>query len=375
VNKLNDIAPMRKLKLIIPARDYIYNGLYNVFEDLHEGLKELNISHEMVVVFTNDEAATPRFPHKKINLRDLKYIIDDKSLFLIPDDYILIDYLYDNKIFRNNIIVWSHYFKGHRLLFSEYNNRVKKKNIQDFFYRIIYYILPLPVSQIFLRKYIKYLKRNKLVSQSIWSCLLLNRVYNLNCEKVIYLPIQAKYARENQNRERSCLIFFGGRHDTDFDKLEHVLSLIEKEIGHLQYYSFGNRSLSLEFSERIGRQIIFKENISRSELQDLISKMMVSVNPIYNGTFEMFPIESLICGTPVISFVQPFMEVTGNSPLVASIHSDNEIITKLNIWKIGHIDNELKNLKEVIYGKMDCLKISSEIVKLFNELEDDRSVC
>ncbi|PSN81861.1 hypothetical protein B9Q01_09745 [Candidatus Marsarchaeota G1 archaeon OSP_D] len=52
---------------------------------------------------------------------------------------------------------------------------------------------------------------------------------------------------------------------------------------------------------------------------------MVTITPIYNGNFEMVPIESLLSGTPVITYIQPFIEVTGQSLLIANINNKKEL--------------------------------------------------
>jgi hypothetical protein len=43
-------------------------------------------------------------------------------------------------------------------------------------------------------------------------------------------------------------------------------------------------------------------------------------------------LSSLLCGTPVITFPQPFMEVTGDSPMVANIEKPPEVRTKVRSW-------------------------------------------
>jgi hypothetical protein len=39
----------------------------------------------------------------------------------------------------------------------------------------------------------------------------------------------------------------------------------------------------------------------------------------------MVPIESLLSGTPVITYIQPFIEVTGQSLLIANINNKKEL--------------------------------------------------
>lgn len=354
----------RKLIIVVPSRKFKFSGIYNVSEDLHTGLENEKIEHEMVLVVTSKKYAEPEFSTNKVALANLSGIFSSEKIFIIPDDYILINHLHSNKIYNQNVIIWSHYFKGHRLLFSEYINRPREKTFFDFGSKLSHDFLPYAIWKFFFHDYVRYLKNNVLISQSVWSCLLLNRVYGLNCQSIIPLPIDRNYFRVNQASDKKCLIFIGGKQDTDLNKLDHVLTIINDIDPKIKYYAIGDRQTCDHFVQTFRHDLIFKQNVSRSDLQDLIARMTFTINPIYIGTFEMFPIESLMCGTPTITFIQPFLEVTGTSKMISSIHSDSDVKNKVKDWLLGNIGDERERIKKLIIDRMWNNRIARDIFQL-----------
>lgn len=360
----------KKLVVVFPSRTFKFSGIYNVTEDLHNGLEKERIDHDLLLVILNDNYAEPSFQCKKVTISDFKTVFSKLDYYLIPDDYELIDYLYANAIYGYDIVIWSHYFKGHRMIFSEYNDKVLNKNSFEMIMSFMHNYMPYVFWRLFVRKYVAYLKKNILISQSLWSCLLLNRVYNLNCQRIISLPIDPIYFRENKAVLNQALIFLGGKLDTDLLKLQHVLTLIKNTVGDIHYNIIGDKETFELF--KITNQIdaSFQADVSRSDLQDIIAKMKFTINPIFLGTFEMFPIESLMCGTPVITYIQPFLEVVGESALVSYIHSDNDIENNLIIWLKNNLEAEKKRIRGILEFNMGSDKIAREIYTLFkNEFQ------
>jgi glycosyltransferase involved in cell wall biosynthesis len=355
----------KKMVVVFPSRNFKFSGIYNVTEDLHNGLEKEKIDHDLLLVVLNNNYVEPSFQCKKVTLSEFKTMFSNSEYYLIPDDYELVDYLHDNSIFGYDIVIWSHYFKGHRMIFSEYNDKVMKKNFFELSVSFVHNFMPYLFWKFFVRKYVDYLKKNVLISQSIWSCLLLNRVYSLNCQRIISLPIEPKYFRENNAVLNQALIFLGGKLDTDLLKLHHVLMIIKKTVGNIHYQVIGDKQTYELFTKTNQIDASFLANVSRSDLQDIIAKMKFTINPIFLGTFEMFPIESLMCGTPVITYIQPFLEVVGESRLVSYIHSDNDIKQNLIIWLNNSLEEEKKRIRAILELNMRSNKIAREIYKLF----------
>lgn len=357
----------KKMIVIVPSRNFKYSGIYNVSNDLHTGLVKEKIDHEMVLVILDKSYAEPEFSVTKIPLSSLNKLFSLDKVFLIPDDYRLIDYLYDKKVYDQNVLIWCHYFQGHRLLFSEYNTKIKNKNLFEYAVSLLFNFLPRSIWKFFVHKYVYYLKNNLLIAQSVWSCLLLNRVFNLNCQSVINLPVDLKHFPNNKASDKKVLIFIGGKTDTDLQKLNHALHVINGIVQDVEYYAIGDKGAYEIFAQTYKYRFNFLENITREKLYDLIAKMAFTINPVFLGTFEMFPIESLLCGTPVITFIQPFMEVVGKTKLISSIHSDNDIIYKVKYWLYENIDDERTEIKRRIKSKMENNKIAREIFQLIRD--------
>ena len=173
------------------------------------------------------------------------------------------------------------------MIFSEYNDKVMRKNLFELSIDFAHNFLPYSLWKFFVRKYVNYLKKNVLIAQSIWSCLLLNRVYSLNCQRIVSLPLDPKYFRNNKAVVNQALIFLGGKLDTDLIKLDHVLTIINKIVENINYYVIGDKQTYDSFMNTNHVNAYYCANISRSDLQDLIAETKFTINPIFLGTFEI----------------------------------------------------------------------------------------
>ena len=81
----------------------------------------------------------------------------------------------------------------------------------------------------------------------------------------------------------------------------------------------------------------------------------------------MVPIQSLLCGTPVISFAQPFLEVTGENNMIANIQNSGEIKYKTEQWK-NFDQQEKKLVRRLIFKKMGSRKVAQDLLRHLQNL-------
>ncbi|MEM3845407.1 MAG: hypothetical protein QXU98_06880, partial [Candidatus Parvarchaeota archaeon] len=132
----------------------------------------------------------------------------------------------------------------------------------------------------------------------------------------------------------------------------------------LRYDSFGDKFVSDYFNKKFNFNLNYLGKLERKELNNEYGKHLLTISPIYNGTFEMVPIESLLCGTPIITYVQPFMEVTGQSVLISNINNEKEIERNFYIW-LKDIDNERLYMRNKILDVMENVKIGKELINKY----------
>ena len=346
-----------------------FEVMHAVYMDLFHGFKELGITPEMVEITDQGLGASqfiPDFPVRRINASAFTSLLDEDKLFLTDDAYSTVRLL--GKTDRNNnLIVWAHYIYGHRFTFKQYRDLPfglpYRKRLQ---LRAIELIPPI-LTMRQAKWYTQALTNAKIISQSLWTGLLLNRVYNLKCSGVVYIPIDPSYYDMDieQERESKCLIFFGNNYDVDIDQLRLITEIARGVIPGIEFEGFGNRLLASQFEYKTGINIRFHNAVKRRRLSQIYSSCIFTICPIYNGNFEKVPIESLLNGTPVISYIQPFMEVTGKTELVANIQNTAEVRSSLKKWVMGDLSCERKEIKERILSVMEHKKIAKDFLRHF----------
>ena len=211
------------------------------------------------------------------------------------------------------------------------------------------------------------LKAHRLTSLSIWNALLLNRVYGLRCEDVLYPPIDSSYFRSADKKDNKVIVFIGNKYDTDLVALRNCVLIIRKIMPELEIQYFGNYELGLNFANinKIEMKYLGKPN--RHELANLLSKAILSISPIYNGNLEMFPLESLFAGTPIISFIQPFLEITGMTNNFCNIIDYKEIEKRIILWKNESNKESMRRDQLMIRDVLDSNKFALSLIKILTE--------
>lgn len=363
-----------KISLLLPSQKNAYSNLYEVYNDLYKALMNSGVSCEIVEIRDTGNVEFPFYPVKEIRLDQLSSYINSQSAqdtyFLTVDDLYILRWLYRRPKIRN-MFIWLHYFYGAKYLFKSY--RISRKPLADSFGRRIVKsvsgMVPNEIAIIQSKFYWNNLSRYPLFSQSLWTGMLTERVYSIPVLGNIYIPIDQKlFTFTPEIKREGILVFLGDASDTDLLALWRIIKVLQQEHFGTIYY-FGNELSGIKFRDSYGVKMNFIGKVSRNELIRHYGSHFVTIAPVFNGNFEMVPIQSLLAGTPVVSFTQPFMEVTGESDMIANIHNLGEVRRKAKLWKV--LDLEIRNsVKSKILEKMDSKKIADDLVSMLFDIRE-----
>lgn len=354
----------KRINLVLPVQRSRFSTIYNVYNDLYLGLKKIGFDSEIILIKTFENYSKfPYFNVKEVNIKDLNDILLlDEQFSLTVDDFEIMNYFFKNNIRIKNLLIWAHYFYGHKFIFERYRELWKENFSIPYYINLIDYI-PFYILRRKAKFYYRALSNNKTVAQSLWTDLLLERVYNIFTEGILYIPVEYEFYDVNEySKENRALIFFGEKGDVDLIGLKRTIDTLREANPKIDFDYFGDEEVGLIFNKKFNENIKYLGKLDRKDLSKEYSKHLVTITPIYNGNFEMVPIESLLSGTPVITYIQPFIEVTGQSLLIANINNKKEIKRKFNYWISNDINHDLKMMKSKILEIMDNAKIAKDLL-------------
>lgn len=355
-----------KLILVLPSQANQYSNLYEVFADLNSGLTSIGIESKIVEVKMSGDAVYPFGSVERIKMTELFNFFSSQSdrntVFVTVDDHNLVKWLSKNKKIQN-LVIWAHYFYGARYIFQSYRNSnpVFSLTFMEKLRNLLASMIPNFIARRVSGFYWKALCRYPVFSQSIWTGLLLERVFSIPVLGTILIPVEQSLYNFQQTKKRyGILVFLGNSGETDLASLFEVLHNLEPDlITRLDY--FGNEKAGKIFCNVYGIKMNFIGKVSRKNLLRAYSEHMITITPIFDGNFEMVPIQSLLCGTPVISFAQPFLEIIGQNDMIANIRNIGEIKYKVKLWR--NLDQQVRKLiRTTIFEKMDNKKVAKDLI-------------
>ena len=361
-----------RIILILPGQKNAYSNLFEVYADLNNALQSLGIESRIVEIRFKESAGFPFGDVDSVDeekLSDFLYSAAGRNtVFVTVDDHSIVRWLHKNRKIEN-LVIWAHYFYGARYIFRLYRDSSAeftttfRTRLLNLFAASIPNSATIRLSGFYWKTLIRY----PIFSQSIWTGLLLERVYSIPVTGMVLIPVdQGLYNFPEEEKREGTLIFLGERRETDLRSLQSVLKTVDAQVlSRLDY--FGNEETGKIFEEAYGIKINFIGKIGRRDLLRNYSEHFMTIAPIFDGNFEMVPIQSLMCGTPVISFAQPFLEVTGENDMTANIRNLGEVRRKVQQWK-GLSAEARKSMKASILEKMDSKKVAKDLLSYLETL-------
>jgi len=187
--------------------------------------------------------------------------------------------------------------------------------------------------------------------------------FGVKVSRVIYPPLdlQVFHPQRSQLDSEYILTYFGK---------EMKLSIIKKLADSgIKIAVFGGKLAAPKWIIKHPK-IRFLGRISNEELIDLYSNALFTVCPFLDEPFGYIPIESMACGTPVLTFNKQGPSETVQDEITGWLAETDEELIKLalRISKNGYSSSMRKNCEERarLFGKE---KIAEEWIRLLKEKE------
>ena len=363
-----------RVKVLIPLQKENLSVFNSIFDMICNLLKVENIKYDKVYVnfLKGKKVIDPR--NVILESRELvSYMQNEEkdNIFFTIDDYNLLRTIYGVNL-NKKIIIWAHYFIGHRFIFRRYNQIDSKFSVSKWG-KILNHLtgfVPIAFLPIIFRKYIEPLKKNFVVSQSVWTDLLLERIYSIQTMGLLPIPVESgMWQHYPEQKKEGVIVFLGNYSETDLNCLKVTLKLLKEYIQLSKIDYFGSEETGTLFSKEFDMPLNYLGKLSQEKLRESYQNHILTICPIFNGNFEMVPIESILCGTPTITYIQPFMEISGNSEMIANILNQTEIKVKIINWK--RIDTDLIDKeRNKILSRMDVINVRKSLVEYIMEALD-----
>lgn len=350
-----------RINLLLPGQSSRYSVLYSDYSDLAIGLRKLGVKSRVLLIKFNERTA--EFPYRvpefeEIYVNRVQEFLNNDEFYVMPDDFPLLMHFNKHHLFPRNSLIWAHYFYGHKFIFKKYRDVPFENFNVNRRFKLLEYV-PFKLMYINSGFYRGALAGYPVVAQSLWTLLLLERVYNLRVIGLLRTPVEESIYPLQEEKEDRALIYLGGFEDTDLNALRTTLKFLSKADSGLKFDAFGDERVA----SLIGKEfrVNYLGKLERDELSREYGRHLLTISPIYNGNFEMVPVQSLLCGTPVITFPQPFMEVTGDSPMIANIEYVPELKDRIRLWR-GEMGEIRKIVRNRILEEMDNAVVARKLV-------------
>jgi glycosyltransferase involved in cell wall biosynthesis len=178
---------------------------------------------------------------------------------------------------------------------------------------------------------------------------LLHLLYGIESHGVVYPPVDETVFKPQPTEDNlgEVMVYCGSNAgDTDFMLLKQILKLLISSKYVHKTNLLGNRAIYRFLNDVSNNPMInILGNINDSELAGIYSTNILTISPQEWETFGYVPIESVMCGTPVLAFAsQPFAELVQNKKIAHLVYSKKEL---------------LKTLKEM-FNDMDGLRLMKQ---------------
>lgn len=357
------------IHLLLPKQPNKFNNIHYNFYFLKKGLEKLGTIVEILELSEDGSSNLPDEIRDQINAEQVKYdqlnhILSRDGVFVGLDDYEFLSRLRNTD--ERETMIWVHYLNGSSLFLRQYINWQITSSFVKFVKKTYRGVVPTYLQFWLLRNYINSLKNRFIFAQSLWTALLLNRVYNVTTKGIVYNPVNpSEYPTQKDITERDKVsIFLAGPNDTWLNDAISLIPKLMRKFGRLQLHAFGNKELTGKLSRMVGTDITFHSDISRKDLFELFSESYFTLTPVYGGNFEMVPIESLMCYTPVITYLQPFIEVTGKSSMIANIQNEYESINMVSQFEKTFQEGIPQLVRNRLVSSMNYETVAYELIRL-----------
>ena len=182
------------------------------------------------------------------------------------------------------------------------------------------------------------MRTKRVIANSKYSAELYNSM-GVNVDGVIFNTKDfSQFKSSTSNPSRDFVLTYIGK-ETDMKPIVKVAAQGVRIVG------FGSKLPVGARKDIISAQIDFRGEVTDSELIDLYSNALFTMFPFTNEPFGYVPLESMACGTPVLTYKkQGPAETVIDGRTGWLVKTQNEIVKRaLSIWKAGRTDIEKRS--------------------------------
>ncbi len=357
----------KDITLLMPKQNNRFNNIHYNFKYLTKGLNEFGYEVRIVELSADGTSNIPDgygIKTELVKYDELPGLLKQDGKFVGLDEYKFTTEL--GKVRNDNVFMWVHYFNGASLYFKQYVEWPYIPRLKKTIRKLYRGFFPSYFQERFLGEYIACLKGHKTIAQSLWTALLLTRIHNIPCQGIVYNPIlEEEFPTSIKfNSRNKIVLYLSGIYDTRLEETAQILNLLNRRLADFELHSFGNEAMSRNLEERINGKIEFHNGISRKDLFRLYSEAVFTLAPQYNGNFEMVPVENLISYTPVLTYLQPFQEITGKTHLIANLNNIGESVGHIQNWIQGSQTDELELMRNKLLMNLNYRSVAQSLIEL-----------
>ena len=274
--------------------------------------------------------------------------LNDDYQFIISDDTLSIRISKEIPSIRNKILPYAQTLFGLNMLRKGKKGLIRRAgSLFPFYLTSTWYVKEMRSFDIIL-------------SNSIGTSSLLHHLYNLYSDYIAYPGINNNVFKPLSSKKNQVLIYSSAPYlpeifdPIDVQATKNFIS-VAKTLGY-EVHSFGRK---LPFDTDIIQHI----NIGRDDLIKLYSSSVVTFTPQPVELFGLVPVESMFCGTPVIStYFHEAIDVDANGYVYNSKKLD-KIIEKVSSFKKNEVIQSVERFS-LTKSSQNLIRILNELIKL-----------
>jgi len=183
----------------------------------------------------------------------------------------------------------------------------------------------------------------------------LHNIYGVETNGVVYPPIDTEVFKSKSTKKCDEVLVYLGSHggDTDQELLNGICEVILQE--NHKVLILGNYGLASNLISKFkGKGISWLNGVSDEGLAEAYSRCKLTVCPQEWETFGYVPIESILCGTPVLALaLLPFSELLQDEDIAYLVYSRKAFLEKLK--ELLRDMDRLRLIKQKCFQRREAL--------------------
>jgi len=238
--------------------------------------------------------------------------------------------------------------------------RSYSKGTVNFKSELTFSLIPLIPFRLLSKRYRDLLKDcDTLMANSHFTASILCYLYGLEVRGVLYPPVDEMIFRPylSNGTVKEVVLYCGSNAgDTDPALLKQLLELLVNSNCIDKINLLGNKAVYSLMGEFVSHsKVNLIESVSDMELAAVYSKSILTISPQEWETFGYVPVESMLCGTPVLAFAsQPSSELVERKETARLVYSRKAFIEA--------IERMLGNINAIHLMKQRCLQRREDLL-------------